>query len=430
MGSPGVSHLYRLPSIRQFLQRMEDDILDRRSILALFPEGVDIRTLWGQLREQLSRRDFFLEEIDVGDLPADRMLLAGVGEALHLSLPAGQHQWTIEQLYQKVRVHTQVVMLTGIEHLCQERQQQWLRLLAQWAQVSQREAGAGGEIVSLIICVPALTMLDVIPGSDLMLSVRWWWQLPSHLEMRLLCQAGSAAHHHTNPASLWRECMLAALAGDDPGIIQELWEEEATRDEVTVIDRLCTVAHRRGWSREEILQVERVVAEGLPDDWARDAAPPPGLRRAWARGLLSSCPEYGVELHAGALALAGRSEAVAQRLWRGQAQYLLPLIDQTRLRLCVYLTSAYGSNWATRWSLPLSDEEKVAVQKTSLACQWGHLEYLIRTYIPLQRERRLLTLIAQCRAVRNDIAHYRPITYEAFLALWVELEDKGSKLPR
>ena len=430
MGAPGATQFYRLPSIRQFIQLLEDDVLDRRSILALFPDGVDVRALWEQLRGLLVRRDFLLEEVDVGDIPPDRMLLAAMGEALRLTLPAGQSHWSLERLYQEAREQSQVVTLVSIERLSADRQAQWLQLLTQWANFSQREADAGRDIVSLIVCVSATALLDRLPTSDLMLSVRWWWQLPSHLEMRLLCQSGSAAYHHTSPPSLWREFILASLAGDDLGVIQGLWEEDIILDEATALKRLRVMATARGWCLQDVTQVESVLFQALPDDWVKDTAPPPALRNAWARGLLSSCPEYGIELHVAALALAGRTEALSQRLWRGQAQYLLPLIDQVRLRLCVYLTQEYKTGWATRWALPLSEEERAAVRKSSLSCEWGYLEYLIRTYVHLRRERRWLTLIVQCRAVRNQIAHYSPISYDAFLALWAELKRAANELPR
>lgn len=99
------------------------------------------------------------------------------------------------------------------------------------------------------------------------------------------------------------------------------------------------------------------------------------LRTLWAHGALSWTLEFGLELHTAAMAVLGRDEEVKHRLWRGQAELLLPLIDHMRLMVCTDLAHSYGKNWPMRYGLPTSEEEKAAVQASPLACQWGYLDW-------------------------------------------------------
>jgi hypothetical protein len=75
-----------------------------------------------------------------------------------------------------------------------------------------------------------------------------------------------------------------------------------------------------------------------------------------------------------------------------------------------------------RWCQPVSPEEDTAVRTSPLACQWGHLEILLRRIASLRSEERWLSLASLSRWVRNEIAHYRPITFRDFDGVWREID--------
>jgi hypothetical protein len=72
--------------------------------------------------------------------------------------------------------------------------------------------------------------------------------------------------------------------------------------------------------------------------------------------------------------------------------------------------------------MPESTEEDAAVRHSPLACQWGHLEVLLKHGAFLRAERHWLPLASIVRYVRNEIAHYRPITFSDFEGMWREIE--------
>ncbi|HWQ14177.1 MAG TPA: hypothetical protein VNL77_15370 [Roseiflexaceae bacterium] len=150
--------------------------------------------------------------------------------------------------------------------------------------------------------------------------------------------------------------------------------------------------------------------------------PPLSRLELWAHGIVGATPEYGIELHVAALAALGRTEEIRHRLWRAQARTLLPLIDHVRLQICEELTRTYGPDWPIRWRAPLSDEEEQAVRISPLACQWGHLEWLVKNCADLRAANRWRSLVSLCRWIRNEIAHYRPVGFGDFESLRREVE--------
>ena len=106
---------------------------------------------------------------------------------------------------------------------------------------------------------------------------------------------------------------------------------------------------------------------------------PSSLRSIWAGGGLVYTPEYGLELHPAFLAHANHTVEVQKMVWRGQAELLLPLVNEIRLKVCSALTGTYGRDWPHQWGLPTSPHEVEQVRITPLAAELGYLYFLFST---------------------------------------------------
>ena len=200
------------------------------------------------------------------------------------------------------------------------------------------------------------------------------------------------------------------------GLGDYLWVQ-AYSTGAELADVLRAFAQERGWTKAELetLSMEGLPREGTPrlEGWPL----PSPLYQVWARGIVHWTQEHGLERHSAVLAQLDRQEALDHRLWRGQAGLLLPQIDEARLALCAHLNQRYGPDWPYKWQEPELDPDRRAVRDTPFACQWGHLESLLRNCPSLERERRWSRLASWSRQIRNDLAHYRPISlndYERF----------------
>ena len=410
------TYLMQLPTVRHLLDLIQNDLRHGRSVLGLFPDGIDagwIRTaLWDGLEHwHLQIREIPISQLDV-QAPA-----AALGQALGVNWGASTTPRTVENLLKQADL-PEVLFVYGFDELADEDRDQWLRFMAHWAQVCQGRHSSdehGAEIPpALCLLAQASQVPYPPPQTNVLLSIWVWKGIPTTLEMRLLCRL--ASEHDNAPLSRWKEHTIPAIVGSDIDLADHLWAQEY-RDGAELADLLRAFGEERGWEQAEladwpIKDLPR-EAESSVNGWPL----PPDLYQPWAQGLVHWTPEYGLERHSSVLALLNLQDALYHRLWRGQAGFLLPEIDEIRLLLCKHLNQTYGMNWPHQWREPESHLECQEVKETPFACQWGHLEFLLLKCPDIRVEQRWLSLVHQSRQLRNAVAHYRPINlrdYEKF----------------
>lgn len=411
----------QVPGVQQLVESLVDDLAQRRSLLMLLPMGIDPVLIWPRLRRELWRRDFSVREIFLPDLPEGMGPMAALGSTLEVDWGPADTPHTITNLI-KVSPTIDVIQLMGVDLLSATKRQEWLLFLVQWAQASQSAVGRGRSQMAFCVLVPATTVLSYVPESNLYLGVRWCWGFLSMLEMRLLCRLASQDDDWTLETR-WREYLLPALVGGDVLLAEYLWDDlQLNSDDLA--EHLYSFAEKRGWSSGELRAwgAERIRSLTGNGAGQQVLVPSSDVRRLWASGALIWTLEYGWELHPAALAVLGWKEELRHRLWRGQSELLLPLVDHTRLSICDRLTRTYTRDWPIRWCEPESPEEKEAVRRDPMACQWGHLEWLLRNCRELRAEQHLRALATIARWIRNELAHYRPVSFADFLGLWREIQ--------
>lgn len=410
------TYLFQMPTVRHLLDRIVDDLRHGRSVLGLFPAGIDagwIRSaLWDSLGHwHLHIREILISQLDV-QAPA-----AALGETLGVDWGVSTTPRTVENLLKRADL-PEILFLDGFDELDEEDRARWLRFVAQWAQVCQGMHSTdddGVEILpALCLLAPASQVPHPLPETNVLLSIRVWRGIPTTLEMRLLCRL--ASEQGNGPLNRWKEHTIPAIAGSDIDLADYLWSQEY-RDRSELADLLRAYGQKRGWNKMELEKWPLHNDSRRTIHWQEDWALPEALYQPWARGMVHWTPEYGLERHSAAIALLNQTETLDHRLWRGQAGFLLAEIDEIRLVLCTHLNRSYGLNWPYKWQEPDTVIECRDVRETPFACQWGHLEYLLQKCPNIQVEQRWLPLVRQSRELRNAVAHYRPITlrdYEKF----------------
>ena len=241
--------LFQAPSIRRLLDRLVNDLANRRSLLVLLPTGIHPDRFWTAVRSELSRRAFWVEELSLQDLQENRSLVASLGKALGVHWLSPEIPRTIVNLMAAENL-PDAVILKGLEHLSNTMRRSWITFLAQWAQASQNVADRGHMPMALCLIAPATTIYPSVPESNVYLAVHWWWGLPSALEVHLLCRLASESGQWDAEAR-WREHLLPALAGNDMVLAEYLWDDlHLSVEELT--KRLQSFAQHRGWEAKTL----------------------------------------------------------------------------------------------------------------------------------------------------------------------------------
>ena len=410
------TYLLQMPTVRHLLDQIQNDLRHGRSVLGLFPEGIDAGWIRSVLWDGLGHSDLHIREILISQLDVQTPA-AALGQALGVDWGVSTTPRTVENLLTQADL-PEILFLDGFDELAEEDRDQWLQFILQWAQVCQGRHftdEVSTEIPPVLCLLAQASQVPYeLPFTNVLLSIRVWRGIPTTLEMRLLCRL--ASEHNTGPLSRWKEHTIPAIAGSDIDLADYLWAQEyRDRDELT--DLLRAYGQQRGWDQMELEDWPLHSHPRNSTVWQEDWALPSPLHRIWARGMVHWTPEYGLERHSAVLALLDQKETLDHRLWRGQAGFLLPEIDEIRLVLCTHLNRSYGLNWPYKWQEPETEIECREVRRTPFACQWGHLEYLLQKCPNIQIEQRWLPLVHHSRQLRNAVAHYRPITlkdYEKF----------------
>ena len=411
--------LMQMPTARHLLSQILGDLRHGHSVLGLLPEGVDPNLLGSALWDDLGYSDLRIDEVFIPQLDAQTPA-AALAQALGVVWGASTTPRTVDNLLKQADL-PEIIFLDGFDELAEEDRDQWLRFVVRWAQVCQgrQSTGEDGSKTPPALCL--LTQASKVshpPSTNVYLSIQVWRGIPTTLEMRLLCRLASG--QDSAPLSRWKEHTIPAIAGSDLGLGDYLWAHEY-RTGTQLAHILRTFARERGWDRGEL---EVWPVHNLPHDtidWLESWPLSPDLYQAWAQGMVHWTPEYGLECHSAVLALLDRQEALDHRLWRGQAGFLLPQIDETRLALCDHLNRSYGQDWPYKWQKPKEDRDLEDVINTPFACQWGHLKYLLQ-HRELSEERRWQSLVNCSWRIRTQLAHYRPIALRDYEKFCSELE--------
>ena len=300
------------------------------------------------------------------------------------------------------------------------QRRQWTDLVLDWVRERNEIEISGRRASGLRLCLVAkLKDFDFAPPiEEVGLSVLWWYGFPSSLEVRLACRIADQNSIIEEHKMRWREQVLPALASGDVYLTEYLWDEilECNED---IMGRLVDYALKEGFSdcRDWPSQaVNREILEG--EAWNDTRTPSYEVWELWGRGGLFCTPEYGSEVHPALLALTGHNTDVEHRLWRGQAEFLLPILNEIRIRVCDEMTETFGPEWPINPSPPLTGYEFEAVRDNPRGAELGHIEYLLEKVSTFEKRIELLPIVTASRTLRNEIAHYRPVSFADFDALW------------
>ena len=418
MISGASGEVWRLPSGLRFLEAIADTVASGGATSLLLEDWVDRPAFLDELRSHLFVRGLTLQALqDVDSVSASPLDCLVVG----LGLPDVRSRYD-----HSGDAMLRLVGLAGLPNVTAVVASDtnglgtaaWIDFAQAWSESSKRLSDSGGMASALCVVLSPLAARDRDLPTDAQMHACWMLGVPEAIEVRLVCRLVDEGD--TLAARRWREHVVPALCGSDLGLLPHLWTA-VLEDRAALLAALDGYAQERDWDEEGLreLGVDRLARSRVSefDGCINDLTPPPRLRQAWSSGAVMASADHGTEVNSAALPLVDAEDVLLQRLWRGQVGLVLPGIDGVRMAMCSQLTRRFGSSWATEFCLPPIEDEAIAVRESSLACQWGHLLWLLRNHRRLSDYSEWIPVARRARRVRNRLAHGVPIAYSEYADL-------------
>ena len=412
---------YSLPSVQTFLDKIARSV-GQNVVIILLPDNLSREMVGRLIRNRLD----MMASISFCELsdPGRSDPLTASAEAMDAFWASDSTKRNIENLLCCANLPNLLYV-----HRIGPASSGWPDFITGWAGERLRLLKSGrAKVPSLCVIAKLRDFKFTLPEVGEGITYQWWWGFPSTLEMRLACRIASEQDGDSLEMGRWREHVVPSLVGSDVQLAQEIWSEAGkdfghmlrslsdfweTLEEptaITPVDALVeAVKNYRGAFG---------IGQGMPKDYWE----------SWAKGGLVYTPEHGLEVHPALLAYSGHTAEVEKRLWRGQAELLLPMLNDIRLRICTQLTDAYGSDWPFMWAEPAGEYELEQVKATPLAAELGYIHHLFAIAgegHPLNHKRHLSNLVANAKNMRNHVAHYKPVGLRDFESLCRERNRFG-----
>jgi hypothetical protein len=387
----GMDEYLRIPGIVASSSRASQALSQGRSVFALTGPTIDPRRWASLVRLDPSLRDFVPVEVAAEPAcpPVD---LAGAALGIRCDRVLVDDSVACSDW--------QYLVVEGLDDLPRADVTAWAGFARRWAAASHARRSRGPCLPPLFVTARSLADVGPPPG-DLLLETHAVHRAISELDVRVLVRARTGDRLEVEDH--WREHVLPPLVGNDLPLLDALWQP-CLAELSTFEEAARAVAAARGWQGGGPFG-----PVGAADETA---------------GRAHFTPERGLEWNV-CWALHDGRHGFSRRLWRGQTGLLLPLVDAIRLHVAERLEAALGPGWAVRYAAA-SDEECALAARSHLHAQLGHLCQVVRDAPlspPLRRD--LLPLVALTREVRNELAHYRPITFGTYRRVERAARDAG-----
>ena len=415
------SQLFRMPTVDKFMEGLIDDMSRGRTVLVLLPDSVELDLIWNQTNAVLERRQGINKkwhEFRIPEIIGDESPHLALARACQITWPDQTTPRTISNLLD-LDDFPDLLLLRDLSSLSDDEQDSWLDLVERWQATRQSVLNRDGRPKGLVLIDKFKGFRPRISSilDKLQVEIRWWWGIPSALEMRQLCRLANSDEENANltTVSSWREHVLPGLVGNDVELAESLWDHAQSSGK-DLLEYIGSLAAFRGWTEVDLKAWGANDVESVSKRYLFDppTQPPFELRELWARGALSYSQDYGLDLHPIANAILGQEVALKRKILRGQVELLSPMLDALRIDICQYLSSVYGGDWPIRWISPRDSDEEWQVPKEPMSAEWGHIVRVLGHYQLKSEELQRYNQASLARNIRNTIYHYDLVEFREF----------------
>ncbi len=323
---------WSLPGPSIYLERVLDALRSQKHVVLVIPARIRDKNPVAAVRAKV--RTEGVGEVTRASVP----VVKGVSpEALLCgALALSDAHLTMDEILSARNAPSRVVALDDLWGIDGEMREAWVHLLTSAGEHAQACGGAPFSLVALLD--PSLPL----PKENVFLRLVRWWGVQRLVDVECAVERYFTANLPRRAAeTYWLRAACRGVACWDPDVAQMILE-------------------KRPLSVDDIVQCLGEDSNGIklavPPSTVMDSFVPyghrvrapemdPNLSRLWKAGLVEWIDGSGIVVHSLALACHGGRNAIAKRLWQGQTEVLLPLVEHVRQAVLDWLNSAFGDTW-------------------------------------------------------------------------------------
>lgn len=391
--------MFTLPGPRRFFADVAESLEWGKHAILVLPTPVSERGIAGLMRQILSERGLgTLIEVNLCHASSDSLY-----NTLAEGIVSGERiPPTMDELLQHTQCRSRFVLITNGYDENTEKCHRFNYLIRHTGELSQTIDDL--QFQFLVIAKPT----DPLPDRNLRLAIHPWWGVLGQLDVDLAVDEHLQKFPTQGVAEeLWLRSVCKGVARGHPDLAKaiietsplNLAEVEKILDFHAKIDRY-DISNGTGLRSKHSLYHSRIpsppTSQGDKILWANDAI-------SWIRG-------YGLVHHLDALSQEIRKAEIVHRVWIGEVELLMPIIESVRLDTVHWLNSNIGENWADQIS-----ENHQNINKEAILSEIGPLSYALKLSPQINKKHipyAIIRGINQWRYIRNSLAHSCYVDYE------------------
>ncbi len=396
--------LWDFPTAKATLEDIASDLRKGVSQILLWAIPYEQEAFLEELERELSLgygsevRRVYLEDFRNHEITS-----SGIGEAVRLP---GRSKIALD-------TPPEVVVLIGFEKRSLQDQRLIMEFYSKWRIIAHSHDIQD----TLVLIIPAKSLTDEHlvylqrEKPEVKGRVRIIAGIPSAIEVQLAYRQEAVVA--LEPEAQWKELLISSIAGNDLELASFLWR-----------CKLGSLTEVQSAIKDFINQYQ---TDGMsPWDTAVPASWKPiprGIKPTLEKHLLNLklmeqritlyTPEMGEEIHPVITLMTNNEEDLKHRMWRFQASFLMPIIDQVRMKMINLL----GDKLHT---LGLNGRE----------VEIRDICYYLESLSNEERDRQLYyEPLERIRNIRNRLAHLSPISLEECATLfnfWYKVQEQNA----
>jgi len=388
--------IFSLPGPKRFFNKIVDSLIQKKHVVIVLPDSVLRCDVYGAICQYLHGNELRdTHRIDLRYVSAENVFECIATEILVCNIIPP----SIEELLQECNCRFRHIVIEngfGDDVVKNTAFKFFLRNIGELSQSIDDL-----QVQFIIIAKPT----DQLPDRNVRLDIHPWWGVLGQLDVDLTVEDQLHCYPPQGVAEeIWLRSLCKGIARGNPCLAMKLIESSP----MNLQEIECVLEQVSDFGISSVIMSDGVQPERTLQ---HQTSPPPCSEQdktMWEHDVISWVKGYGLVQNLGFIHKDKKQEEIMRRIWIGEVELLMPIIESVRFNVVTWLDSFIGKKWPEQL---LCDDQKIE----SLTSEIGPLSYALNSanrikklFIPQQ----IVQALDLWKGVRNLLAHSNYVEYD------------------